>query len=136
MRAMRRIDNSYSTADIGRLAGLLYDTEYVPVDGDQSQHVALAGDLAERFNALYGDTFTVPALAPAAIAARVRDLADPAKKMSKSTPGDAPGVIRMLDPADVIRRKLRRAVTTATTRCATTQDASPVWRTSPRSSRR
>jgi tryptophanyl-tRNA synthetase len=90
---------------------LLYDAEYVPVGGDQSQHVELARDLAERFNATYGDTFTVPALAPAAIAARVRDLADPATKMSKSAPGDAPGVIRMLDTPDVIRRKLRRAVT-------------------------
>ena len=90
---------------------LLYETEYVPVGGDQSQHVELARDLAERFNAAYGCTFTVPALAPAAIAARVCDLADPAKKMSKSAPDDAPGVIRMLDAADVIRRKVRRAVT-------------------------
>ncbi len=90
---------------------LLYDTEYVPVGGDQSQHVELARDLAERFNTTYGDTFTVPAFAPAAIATRVRDLADPAKKMSKSAPDDAPGVIRMLDTVDVIRRKVRRAVT-------------------------
>jgi tryptophanyl-tRNA synthetase len=90
---------------------LLYDTEFVPVGGDQSQHVELARDLAERFNATYGETFTVPALAPAATAARVRDLADPARKMSKSATAAAPGVIRMLDEADVIRRKLRRAVT-------------------------
>jgi tryptophanyl-tRNA synthetase len=90
---------------------LLYDTEWVPVGGDQSQHVELARDLAERFNSTYGETFRVPALAPAATAARVRDLADPARKMSKSAPDDAPGVIRMLDPADVIRRKIRRAVT-------------------------
>ena len=90
---------------------LLYDTECVPVGGDQSQHVELARDLAVRFNTTYGHTFTVPALAPAAIAARVCDLADPAKKMSKSAPAAAPGVIRMLDPADLIRRKLRRAVT-------------------------
>jgi tryptophanyl-tRNA synthetase len=90
---------------------LLYDTRYVPVGGDQSQHVELARDLAERFNATYGRTFTVPSLAPAALAARVRDLADPAKKMSKSAPADAPGVIRMLDSSDDIRRKVRRAVT-------------------------
>jgi tryptophanyl-tRNA synthetase len=83
----------------------------VPVGEDQSQHVELARDLAVRFNATYGPTFTVPALAPAAIAARVRDLADPAKKMSKSAPDDAPGVIRMLDTPDLIRRKVRRAVT-------------------------
>jgi tryptophanyl-tRNA synthetase len=90
---------------------LLYEAEYVPVGGDQSQHVELTRDLAERFNATYGRTFVVPMLAPAAIATRVRDLADPARKMSKSAPDDAPGVIRMLDTADVIARKIRRAVT-------------------------
>ena len=90
---------------------LLYDAERVPVGGDQSQHVELARDLAERFNALYGRTFTVPAIVPAALTARVRDLADPAIKMSKSAPLDAAGVIRMLDDADTINRKIRRAVT-------------------------
>ena len=54
---------------------LLYDAEQVPVGSDQSQHVELARDLAERFNATYGQTFTAPKLASAAIAARVRDLA-------------------------------------------------------------
>ncbi|HET6876625.1 MAG TPA: tryptophan--tRNA ligase [Jatrophihabitans sp.] len=90
---------------------LLYDTEQVPVGSDQSQHVELARDLAERFNATYGPTFVVPRLVPAAIAANVRDLADPARKMSKSAPDAAPGVIRMLDTPDAIRRKVRRAVT-------------------------
>jgi tryptophanyl-tRNA synthetase len=90
---------------------LLYDAERVPVGGDQSQHVELARDLARRFNAVYGSTFTIPELAPAALTARVRDLADPQRKMSKSAPHGAPGVIRMLDRADVIRRKVRRAVT-------------------------
>lgn len=90
---------------------LLYETAHVPVGGDQSQHVELARDLAERFNAAYGPTFVVPDLAPAAIAASVRDLADPATKMSKSAPDEAAGVIRMLDPPGVILRKVRRAVT-------------------------
>lgn len=90
---------------------LLYDTVRVPVGGDQSQHVELTRDLAQRFNAVYGPTFTVPELVPDALTARVRDLADPARKMSKSAPADAPGVIRILDHADVIRRKIRRAVT-------------------------
>lgn len=90
---------------------LLYDAETVPVGGDQSQHVELCRDLATRFNAMYGPTFTVPRLAPAELAARVNDLADPAKKMSKSAPADAPGVIRMLDTPEDIRRKIRRAVT-------------------------
>jgi tryptophanyl-tRNA synthetase len=78
---------------------LLYDTDQVPVGGDQSQHVELTRDLAQRFNTLYGPTFTVPELVPEALTARVRDLAD------------APGVIRLLDGPDEIRRKIRRAVT-------------------------
>jgi tryptophanyl-tRNA synthetase len=90
---------------------LLYDTGRVPVGSDQSQHVELARDLAQRFNATYGPTFTVPELVPEALTARVRDLTDPARKMSKSAPADAPGVIRILDGPDVIRRKIRRAVT-------------------------
>jgi tryptophanyl-tRNA synthetase len=90
---------------------LLYDAAQVPVGGDQSQHVELARDLAERFNALYGRTFTVPSLVPSALTTRVRDLAEPAKKMSKSAAVDAVGVVRMLDDADTIRRKARRAVT-------------------------
>jgi len=90
---------------------LLYDTERVPVGGDQSQHVELARDLAQRFNATYGPTFAVPRLVPDALTTRVRDLADPARKMSKSAPLEAPGVIRLLDEPDAVRRKIRRAVT-------------------------
>ena len=90
---------------------LLYDADRVPVGGDQSQHVELTRDLAIRFNTLYGDTLVVPELAPAALAARVTDLQDPTVKMSKSAPDDALGVIRILDTADAISRKIRRAVT-------------------------
>ena len=90
---------------------LLYDADRVPVGGDQSQHVELTRDLAQRFNTTYGPTFTVPELVPEALSARVRDLADPTRKMSKSAPPDAAGVVRILDSADVIRRKIRRAVT-------------------------
>jgi tryptophanyl-tRNA synthetase len=90
---------------------LLYDAERVPVGGDQDQHVELARDLAVRFNREYGETFVVPSLAKSALAARVADLQDPTRKMSKSAPVDAPGVIRMLDEADEIRRKVNRAVT-------------------------
>jgi tryptophanyl-tRNA synthetase len=90
---------------------LLYDASRVPVGTDQSQHVELARDLALRFNRDYGETFVVPELAPAALAARVADLADPTFKMSKSAPEAAAGVIRMLDAPDVIRRKVARAVT-------------------------
>ncbi len=90
---------------------LLYESESVPVGGDQDQHVELARDLAVRFNRLYGRTFVVPGLAKAALAARVADLAEPTAKMSKSAPDSAMGVIRMLDRPDVIRRKIARAVT-------------------------
>jgi len=90
---------------------LLYDARRVPVGGDQSQHVELCRDLALRFNREYGETFVVPELAPAELATRVADLANPSDKMNKSAPDDAPGVIRMLDAPDVVRRKLARAVT-------------------------
>jgi tryptophanyl-tRNA synthetase len=90
---------------------LLYDTDAVPVGGDQDQHVELARDLAIRFNTRYGETFVVPRLARAAIGARILDLTDPMRKMSKSDPDQAAGVIRMLDEPDAVRRKVMRAVT-------------------------
>jgi tryptophanyl-tRNA synthetase len=90
---------------------LLYDTDRVPVGGDQSQHLELTRTLAQRFNARYGPTFVVPEMVPDALTTRVRDLADPARKMSKSAPPTAAGVIRLLDSPDVLRRKIRRAVT-------------------------
>lgn len=94
---------------------VLYDTHRVPVGTDQSQHVELCRDLAIRFNRDYGETFVVPELAAAALATRVCDLADPTTKMSKSAPDQAAGVIRMLDGADVVRRKVARAVTDSET---------------------
>ncbi len=90
---------------------LLYGADRVPVGGDQDQHVELARDLAIRFNRTYGQTFVVPELQRATTAGRVRDLATPTAKMSKSDPDEAAGVLRMLDSPDVLRRKLMRAVT-------------------------
>lgn len=90
---------------------LLYDVTEVPVGEDQRQHVELARDLAERFNNRYGETFVVPRVVLPPVAARVMDLAEPTRKMSKSAPADAPGVVFMLDPPDVVRRKVMRAVT-------------------------
>lgn len=90
---------------------LLYGAEKVPVGGDQDQHVELARDIAIRFNREYGETFVVPQLEKAKQAARVRDLATPTAKMDKSAPDDAIGTIRLLDPPDVIRRQVMRAVT-------------------------
>jgi tryptophanyl-tRNA synthetase len=91
---------------------LLHDTDEVPVGEDQAQHVELARDIATRFNARYGDTFTVPRAVNPPVAARIKDLADPAAKMGKSTVTSV-GTLALLDPPDVLRRKLRRAVTDA-----------------------
>jgi tryptophanyl-tRNA synthetase len=89
---------------------LLHDAAEVPVGDDQSQHLELARTLATRFNTRYGDTFTVPEGVRPESAARVMDLADPNRKMSKSTP-TAAGRIGLLDSPDVIRRVISRAVT-------------------------
>jgi tryptophanyl-tRNA synthetase len=90
---------------------LLYDVANVPVGDDQRQHLELASDLALRFNQAYGHTFTVPRAVTPAVGARLMDLQDPSVKMSKSAPPQAPGVIRLLDPPGVVRRKIARAVT-------------------------
>jgi tryptophanyl-tRNA synthetase len=90
---------------------LLYDVATVPVGDDQRQHLELARDLALRFNSSYGPTFTVPRAVTPAVGARLMDLQDPTAKMSKSAPIEATGVIRLLDPPDVVRRKISRAVT-------------------------
>jgi tryptophanyl-tRNA synthetase len=90
---------------------LLYDVATVPVGDDQRQHLELARDLALRFNRTYGQTFTVPRAVTPAVGARVMDLQDPSVKMNKSAPPQAAGVIRLLDPPDVVRRKIARAVT-------------------------
>ncbi len=89
---------------------LLYDTERVPVGDDQRQHLELTRDTAERFNSRYGPTFTVPEADIAKVAARVMDLQEPTRKMSKSV--DSPqGTVLMLDDPKVIERKFKRAVT-------------------------
>ena len=89
---------------------LLYDSEQVPVGDDQSQHLELTRTLATRFNGRYGPTFTVPEGVRPTAADRIMDLADPARKMSKSTP-TAAGRIGLLDSPDVLRRTISRAVT-------------------------
>ena len=89
---------------------LLYSPQQVPVGDDQRQHVELTRDLAIRFNHTYGPVFTVPEVTTPAAGARVMDLADPTRKMAKSHSVGA-GVVRLLDPPDVVRRKIARAVT-------------------------
>lgn len=90
---------------------LLYDIEEVPVGDDQRQHVELTRDVAIRFNSTYGDTFVVPKATFPKAAARVKDLQEPAKKMSKSS--DGPGTVRLMDEPKVIEKKFKRAVTDA-----------------------
>ena len=93
---------------------LLYRPEQVPVGDDQRQHVELARDLAQRFNRDYGPVFTVPEIVTPPAGARVMDLADPTTKMGKSQE-DARGIVHLLDPPDVVRRKVARAVTDSDT---------------------
>jgi tryptophanyl-tRNA synthetase len=89
---------------------LLYQAAIVPVGDDQSQHVELTRDIAQRFNSLYGETFVVPATSLPTVGARVMGLDDPAKKMSKSATGSGHAVA-LLDPPAAIRKKILRATT-------------------------
>jgi tryptophanyl-tRNA synthetase len=89
---------------------LLYDTEEVPVGDDQRQHVELTRDVAERFNNRYGPTFTVPKAVVQRSGARVMDLQDPTRKMSKSDDSTA-GTILVLEDLASVARKIKRAVT-------------------------
>src|SRR5712671_5326066 len=89
---------------------LLYQAAIVPVGEDQSQHLELARDIAQRFNALYGETFTMPATHLPTVGARIMGLDDPEKKMSKSETGGG-HAISLLDPPAVIRKKVLRATT-------------------------
>jgi tryptophanyl-tRNA synthetase len=89
---------------------LLYQTDIVPVGDDQRQHIELARDIAERFNARYGTTFKVPRGVFPEVGARIMDLQEPSNKMS-TTGGTAQGTVLVLDPPDVIRKKFKTAVT-------------------------
>jgi tryptophanyl-tRNA synthetase len=89
---------------------LLYQTDVVPIGDDQRQHLELARDVAERFNTRFGATFKVPEGIFPETGARIMDLQEPAKKMS-TTGGTPQGTLLMLDPPDVIRKKVKSAVT-------------------------
>lgn len=93
------------TADI-----LLYETDEVPVGDDQRQHLELTRDIAERFNNRYGATFRVPVGVQPKVAARVMDLQDPSRKMSKSVSSPL-GTIYMFDSPKDIEKKIAKAVT-------------------------
>lgn len=89
---------------------LLYQTDLVPVGEDQKQHLELTRDVAIRFNRDYGEAFRVPDPFIPKVGARILSLSDPTKKMSKSD-DDPNGCVMLLDDADTVARKFKRAVT-------------------------
>ncbi len=91
---------------------LLYQADAVPVGADQKQHVELCRDIAQRFNGVYGDVFTLPEPLIPQVGARIMSLNNPASKMSKSDPE---GCVNLLDRPEDIRRKFKRAVTDSET---------------------
>ena len=89
---------------------LLYQTDLVPVGADQKQHVEICRDIAQRFNGVYSETFTLPEPFIPKMGARVMSLASPENKMSKSDPG---GCVYLLEKPEDILRKFKKAVTDA-----------------------
>lgn len=89
---------------------LLYQSDVVPVGIDQMQHLELTRDIAQRFNGIYGDVFTVPEAYIGKVGAKVMSLQEPEKKMSKSDENPN-GSIYLMDDTDTIIRKFKRAVT-------------------------
>lgn len=88
---------------------LLYQANLVPVGVDQKQHLEICRDIAQRFNGVYGDVFTIPEGYIPKVGAKIMSLQEPTKKMSKSDPEET--FIALLDPPEVIQRKIKRAVT-------------------------
>lgn len=89
---------------------LIYDADFVPTGIDQKQHVELARNLATRFNNKYGETFKLPEPMIPSIGAKIKDLQEPTKKMSKSS-DNYKGTILLLDEENIIRKKIMSAVT-------------------------
>ncbi len=89
---------------------LLYQTDLVPVGADQKQHLEICRDIAQRFNSIYGDVFTIPEPYIAKEGAKIMSLQEPEKKMSKSDENEN-ATIRLVDDKDTIIRKFKRAIT-------------------------
>ena len=89
---------------------LLYQTDIVPIGDDQRQHLEIARDIGQRFNARFGETFKIPRGVYPTVGARIMDLQEPSNKMSTSG-GTPQGTVLMLDEPDVIRKKFKTAVT-------------------------
>ena len=92
---------------------LIYQANLVPVGEDQKQHVEITRDIANRFNGIYGDVFTVPEPYIPKVGARIMSLSDPESKMSKSE--ESTGSVLLMDSPEVIMAKFRRAVTDSET---------------------
>jgi len=89
---------------------LLYQTDVVPIGDDQRQHLELTRDAAERFNARFGETFKLPDGRYPTVGARIMDLQEPERKMS-TTLGTPQGTLSLLDPPEVLTKKVKSAVT-------------------------
>lgn len=103
---------------------LLYNAAAVPVGEDQRQHLELTRDLANRFNSRFGETFRIPEGFIPKESAKVYDLQDPSSKMSKSAESDA-GLLRIMDGANVTKKKIMRAVTDADAEIRFDREAKP-----------
>ena len=101
---------------------LLYQADLVPVGQDQKQHVELCRDIANRFNGLYSDTFTLPEPFIPKMGTRIMSLGDPMSKMSKSDPD---GCVFLMDKPEDIMRKFKRAVTDCEAAVRYDKDAKP-----------
>lgn len=96
---------------------LLYQADMVPVGSDQLQHLEITRDIAQRFNNIYGDVFTIPEPYIGKVGARIMSLQDPSKKMSKSDENPNASIY-LMDDADTVMRKFKRAVTDSEGRVA------------------
>lgn len=103
---------------------LLYDTDFVPVGEDQKQHLELTRDLANRFNSRYGEVFKIPEIRLPETGARIMSLQEGTKKMSKSDSNQG-GFISMLDDADTITKKIKRAQTDSDSNVRYDKEAKP-----------
>jgi tryptophanyl-tRNA synthetase len=103
---------------------LLYQADLVPIGDDQRQHLELARNIAERFNGRFGETFKVPGGVFPDEGARIKNLQEPERLMS-TTRGAPQGVVRMIDPPDVVRKKFKTAVTDSGTEVRHDPDEKP-----------
>ena len=101
---------------------LLYKTNFVPVGEDQRQHLELSRDVAARFNNIYGDVFVVPEVLIPKTGSKIKSLQDPEKKMSKSDPSGDGSIIYLTDAPNIIRSKIKKAVTDSDTQVCYSPD--------------